>query len=215
MSRPKITLLIASSIDGRIALPCGGESHLGSIEDKKILNNALSGVDATIFGSGTLKAHKSTFLVRNYSNDQILAKSNQPISIVAGNPNHFSYDWQFFKQPIKRWLLNSNSIHLVNKENFEKEFLFKKNLNNVLKILYKEGLHSIALMGGTKLIYSFALENLIDEIKLTIVPKIIGGKYSWIPDSKENLIFNYKQEWRLLETKELETNEIYLHYSKI
>ena len=215
MSRPKITLLIASSIDGRIAFPGGGESHLGSIEDKKILNNALSVVDATIFGSGTLKAHKSTFLVKNYSNDKILEKSSQPISIVAGNPSHFSYDWKFFKQPIKRWLLNSNSIHLVNKENFEKEFLLKKNLKNILKLLYNEGLDSIALMGGTKLIYSFALENLIDEIKLTIVPKMIGGKYSWIPDSKENLIFNYKQEWRLLETKEFATNEIYLHYSKI
>ena len=60
MSIPRVTIVIASSLDGRIAFPEGGESHLGSKEDKRMLNNTLSMVDATIFGLGTLKAHQST-----------------------------------------------------------------------------------------------------------------------------------------------------------
>ena len=48
---PRVIIVIASSLDGRIAFPGGGESHLGSDEDKKILNQNLSMVDATIFGS--------------------------------------------------------------------------------------------------------------------------------------------------------------------
>ena len=63
MSIPRVIIVIASSLDGRIAFPGGGESHLGSEEDKKMLNQNLSMIDATIFGLGTLIAHKSTCLL--------------------------------------------------------------------------------------------------------------------------------------------------------
>ena len=62
MSIPRVIIVIASSLDGRIAFPSGGESHLGSEEDKKMLNQNLSMVDATIFGLGTLKAVSYTHL---------------------------------------------------------------------------------------------------------------------------------------------------------
>jgi 5-amino-6-(5-phosphoribosylamino)uracil reductase len=35
LSIPKVIIVIASSLDGRIAFPGGGESNLGSDEDKK------------------------------------------------------------------------------------------------------------------------------------------------------------------------------------
>ena len=84
MSIPRVIIVIASSLDGRIALPGGEESHLGSDEDKKILNQNLSMVDATIFGLGTLIAHQSTYLVKNLTdNDEVNISKSQPISIVA------------------------------------------------------------------------------------------------------------------------------------
>ena len=52
MKKPEIILVIASSLDGRIAYPQGGETHLGSGYDKKLLNKSLTTVDATLFGSG-------------------------------------------------------------------------------------------------------------------------------------------------------------------
>ena len=64
MKKPEIILIIATSLDGRIAFPQGGESHLGSEYDKKLLSKFLTKVDATLFGSGTLKAHQSTFLIK-------------------------------------------------------------------------------------------------------------------------------------------------------
>ena len=94
MSIPRVIIVIASSLDGRIAFPGGGESHLGSDEDKKILNQSLSMVDATIFGLGTLKAHESTYLIknRNENNEEKISKS-QPISIVASNSKNFNSNW--------------------------------------------------------------------------------------------------------------------------
>ena len=98
MNTPSIAIIIASSLDGRIAFPSGRESHLGSKEDKRILNENLSIVDATIFGLGTLKAHQSTYLVKNYcKNGEIKFSKNQPISILASNSKKFEKDWNYFE----------------------------------------------------------------------------------------------------------------------
>ena len=45
----------------------------------------------------------------------------------------------------------------------------------------KAGINRLALLGGANLINSFIKEDLIDEIKITIAPRIIGGKFTWIP----------------------------------
>ena len=91
MNIPRVIIVIASSLDGRIAFPDGGESHLGSDEDKKLLNQHLSMVDATIFGLGTLIAHKSTYLVKNLTNnDEVNILKSQPISIVAVSYTHLT-----------------------------------------------------------------------------------------------------------------------------
>ncbi len=213
MTRPKIVLIIASSLDGRIAFPHGKESHLGSIEDKKMLNKALFQVDGTLFGSGTLKAHKSTFLLKeNFSNRRKKISNFQPISIVASNSNNFSDNWLYFKQPITRWLISTNSEVINN--NFSRTFIFNTSWQNTLTALWDEGIKILGLLGGTQLINSFAKEDLIDEIKITIIPKIIGGKYSWIPFKKNGQFSNFNERWEIKDLKTLKTNEIFVHYAK-
>ena len=115
MKTPSIAVIIASSLDGRIAFPNGGEAHLASKGDKRMLDENLSNVDATIFGLGTLKAHKSTYLVKvQCGNGVIKISKNQPISIVASNSMKFSKNWSYFKQPVTRWLISSNNNKLEN-----------------------------------------------------------------------------------------------------
>ena len=216
MKKPKIILVIASSLDGRIAFPQGGETHLGSKYDRKLLNKSLTKVDATLFGSGTLKAHQSTFLLKKKhflkNKDEILL--NQPISIVAGNSINFVKSWRYFNQPIKRWLISSDRNIKDSKVNFEKTFFYENSWLHTLNILKKEGIDKIALLGGSKLIESFFKEDLIDEIKITICPKVIGGKYTWIPFKEENVICNFKNIWKIKVTKVLNTSEIFMHYTK-
>ena len=102
MSIPRVIIVIASSLDGRIAFPRGGESHLGSEEDKKMLNQHLSIVDATIFGLGTLIAHQSTYLIKNLNgNEEVTISKKQPISIVASNSKKFNSNWEYFRQQLK------------------------------------------------------------------------------------------------------------------
>ena len=216
MKRPEIILVIASSLDGRIAFPQGGETHLGSKYDKQLLNKSLTKVDATLFGSGTLKAHQSTFLIRKNhflkNRQEILA--NQPISVIAGNSENFSKSWRYFKQPIRRWLISSNRIIKDSKVNFDKILFYENSWLHTLNILKKEGIKRIALLGGAKLIESFFKEDLIDEIKITICPKLIGGQYTWIPFKEKNEIINFENRWEMKMTKVLKTSEVFMHYTK-
>ena len=216
MSIPRVIIVIASSLDGRIAFPEGGESHLGSEEDKKMLNQNLSMVDATIFGLGTLKAHQSTYLIKNYceTNKAKLLKS-QPISIVASNSKKFNRNWRYFRQPIRRWLISSNKVVNLSNNYFEKELFFEKSWEKTLISLKKKGINDIALLGGTKLINSFLKEDLITDIKITIIPRIIGGRYTWIPPEQTNEIFNLKRLWEIKSIENLMNNEIHIHYKKI
>tara|TARA_B100000900_G_C20500814_1_gene683646 strand:+ start:265 stop:927 length:663 start_codon:yes stop_codon:yes gene_type:complete len=215
LNTPRIVIIIASSLDGRIAFPQGGESHLGSTKDRKILDEYLSTVDATIFGLGTLKAHQSTYLVKNhYENGEIKISKNQPISMIACNSMKFNKDWKYFKQPIKRWLISSNKTDEKEKIDFDKEINYKNSWSETLLSIKQAGINRIALLGGAKLINSFVKENLVDEIKLTITPRIIGGQFTWIPTEKTNQIFNFKQFWNIKSIQELDKNEIHIHYTR-
>jgi len=215
LKTPSIAIIIASSLDGRIAFPQGGESHLGSTKDRKILDEYLSTVDATIFGLGTLKAHQSTYLVKNhYENGEIKISKNQPISMIACNSMKFNKDWKYFKQPIKRWLISSNKTDEKEKIDFDKEINYKNSWSETLLSIKQAGINRIALLGGAKLINSFVKENLVDEIKITIAPRIIGGQFTWIPTEQTNEIFNFKQFWNVKSITELDKNEIHIHYTR-
>ena len=215
MNTPSIAIIIASSLDGRIAFPNGGETHLASNKDKNMLNENLSNVDATIFRLGTLKAHQSTYLVKvNCENGAIKISKNQPISIVASNSKKFSKNWTYFRQPVKRWLISSNKNNKLENINFEKEIYYKNTWKQTLLSVKKSGINRLALLGGAKLINSFIKEDLIDEIKITIAPRIIGGKYTWIPSEQTNKIFSLKQMWKIKSIKELGANEIHIHYTR-
>ena len=216
MNIPRVTIVIASSLDGRIAFPEGGESHLGSDEDKKMLDQNLSMVDATIFGLGTLKAHQSTFLIKNRceGNETKISK-NQPISIIASNSKKFNKNWKYFRQPIRRWLISSKKVDKSSNNDFEKQIFFENSWKKTLISLKKQGINNLALLGGAKLINSFIKEDLITDIKITIIPRIIGGRYTWIPPEQTNEIFNLKRLWEIKSIKNLMNNEIHIHYKKI
>ena len=216
MKKPKVILIIAISLDGRIALPFGGPSPIGSYKDKNLLDKSLVDIDATLFGSGTLKAHQSTYLrkERNFLKNKKQISNSQPISIITGNSEKFSNKWKFFNQPLKKWLISSSKIIKNSNLNFDKTFIFENSWAETLNILKKEGIHKMALLGGAKLIYSFIKEDLIDEIKITICPKIIGGNLTWIPSNNSNEIYKLTNNWDIKQIKKLSTNEIFVHYKK-
>ena len=113
LSRPFVRLVLAISLDGRLAPPGGGAAQLGGRGDRRALEESLAWADACLIGAGTLRAHQCTCLIRDadlLETRRGADRSAQPIAIVVSRSSGFSLDWPFFQQPLERWLLSSATI---------------------------------------------------------------------------------------------------------
>jgi len=216
---PWIKLVIAISLDGRISFTPSSKNNLGGSGDRKVLEEALASADACLMGGNTLRIHKNTCLINNQKiikNRQLKGQSLQPICIVVSHKVNFNDDFPFFNQPINRWLI-TDSKKIAEKETikgFDRIISFKENWIEALNKLKKDGLSKIILLGGAKLAESLLKEDKIDELQLTISPKILGGKNCWTPYGLKNLpmeMYNY-DSWILREMQNLGNNEIMIKY---
>ena len=98
MNNQQVRLVLAISIDGRLAMPLGGRTELGKKGDRRVLEEALAWSDGTLIGSGTLKEHQSTCLIHDgdlIKRRQASGRSSQPISVVISNQRQFSKNWNY------------------------------------------------------------------------------------------------------------------------
>ena len=219
MKNQWVKLVIASSIDGRIAYPEGGKTQLGSSGDRFVLEESLAWSDAILIGGQTLRDHQSICIIKNqYLIKKRVSegKAEQPISLVASNQIDFPINWLFFKQPIQRWLLQKLNTHneSILPNGFNKRIYLQLKWRDSLDDLYQKGFSKIVLLGGSNLISSFLKENLINELQITITPHLLGGSYCWVSSELNNLksIMNNSENWILKETKNLGNNELLLRY---
>ena len=218
MKKQWVKLVLASSIDGRIAYPEGGKTQLGQSGDRLVLEESLAWSDGILMGGQTLRDHQSICIIKNKSllKQRISAgKHEQPIALLASNQINFSVDWLFFRQPVQRWLLqkkdNKNKVTPLN--GFDEKIYLKNAWRESLDELYQRGISKIVLLGGANLISNFIIENLIDELQITITPHILGGNYCWV-SSKLNTIINLNNKWVLKESAKLGNNELLIRYYK-
>ena len=219
MKKQWVKLVLASSIDGRIAYPEGGKTQLGNSGDRLVLEESLAWSDGIIMGGQTLRDHQSICIIKNKSliKKRVLeGKNEQPISLIASNQVDFSINWPFFKQPVERWLLQAQSKRnedlLIN--GFHKQINLKFKWSDSLKYLNEKGLSKIVLLGGAKLISTFLTEDLINELQITITPHLLGGSYCWVSSKLNNLnkIIEKDNSWILKESKNLGNNELLIRY---
>ena len=91
-SRPFVRLVLAISLDGRLAPPPGGAAQLGGEGDRRALEHALAWGDACLIGAGTLRAHQCTCLIRS---PQLLeqrrseGRAEQPVAVVVSRSPDF------------------------------------------------------------------------------------------------------------------------------
>ncbi len=219
MKKKWVKLVIASSIDGRIAYPEGGKTQLGQSGDRLVLEESLAWSDGILMGGQTLRDHESICIIKNKNllkQRTSEGKNEQPIALIASNQIDFPTNWLFFKQPIQKWLIQkqdkNNEIMLPN--GFDKKINLKLTWRDSLDDLYQKGIAKIVLLGGANLISVFLLEDLIDELQITITPDLLGGCYCWVSSELRNLkeIMNQKNNWILKESKKLGNNELLIRY---
>ena len=214
-NRPTVRLVLAISLDGRLAPPEGGAAQLGGKGDRAVLEQALAWADACLVGAGTLRAHQCTCLIHD---PQLLeqrrqeGRPEQPAAVVVSRQAEFPQDWLFFRQPLRRWLLAPSSP----KQGFDHWLPLAESWSAQLQTLPGLGVQRLVLLGGAGLAADLLREDVVDELQLSLVPALLGGEHTWLPLDASGLPASLSQPgaWALSETRLLGRDELLVRYRR-
>jgi 5-amino-6-(5-phosphoribosylamino)uracil reductase len=210
------TLVLAMTVDGKIADGGRSAAKFGSPEDFRHLEEQVAQADAVLIGAGTLRVHGTTMRVLDPALIQARVQRGQtpqPIQIVCSRSGNLDPDLKFFRQPVPRWLLTTADI-------MSKEFDRVLQINHGQDIDWQQawvelaglGIDRLCILGGSEIATALWEQDLIDELQLTICPLIFGGDTAPTPCMGAGLAI--PRELELIRNESI-GQEVYLHYRRI
>ncbi|MHA1527362.1 MAG: 2,5-diamino-6-(ribosylamino)-4(3H)-pyrimidinone 5'-phosphate reductase [Promethearchaeota archaeon] len=179
IKRPYVILSAAMTIDGKIATK-SGDPELSDENDWREVHKLRTQVDAIMVGKGTIlkdnpKLHIKFFKHKGYY--RIIVDSNLSIPLDS---NVIIYQPEIYPTII----CTTENVSMEKIKEFESRNVKiiksgsgkQVDLTKLLLILSNMGIDSLLLEGGGNLNWSFIEYDLIDEMRLTIAPWIVGGK---------------------------------------
>ncbi|MFX1344688.1 MAG: 2,5-diamino-6-(ribosylamino)-4(3H)-pyrimidinone 5'-phosphate reductase [Promethearchaeota archaeon] len=177
--KPYIILSAAMTIDGKIASK-EGDPKLSDEVDWKEVHKLRTQVDAIMVGKGTILKDNPKLHIKFYEHTgyyRIVVDSNLTIPIeskvISFEPEKYpTIICTTENVPIKKISkYEEKKIKVIQSGKGE-----KVDLRKLMPLLKKLEIQTILLEGGGNLNWSFIENDLIDEIRLTIAPWIVGGK---------------------------------------
>jgi diaminohydroxyphosphoribosylaminopyrimidine deaminase / 5-amino-6-(5-phosphoribosylamino)uracil reductase len=174
--RPYVTLKIAMSLDGKIALNDFTSKWITNEESRKFVHRLRSFYDAILIGKNSALQDNPSLDVRNVKGRNpvrliIDRNATLPINLNVYKDDNYLNTYTFISSKL------SESNKIANKK-INKIFLNENNhtfqLKNILKAIYELEIASVMVEGGGNLFGQFIKENLFDDIYCMIAPKIIG-----------------------------------------
>jgi 5-amino-6-(5-phosphoribosylamino)uracil reductase len=205
-----VRLVLAISLDGRLAPPHGGAAQLGGSGDRRALEEALAWADGCLIGAATLRLHGSTCLI--HAPDLLGRREQrglppQPTAVVVSRSGAIPAGLPFWRQPLQRWLLAPAGV--VAPPGFGTHLPLGP-WRQALADLARRGLERLALLGGASLAGALLAEDLVDELQLTLCPLLLGGAAHWL----QLPALDHPSHWELLEGRDLGGGEWLLHYRR-
>ena len=219
--RPHTTVVLASSVDGKIADVDRSPARFGSAQDKAHLEQQIAQADAVLFGAGTLRSYGTSLPISSpelLQQRQQQGKPPQPIHIVASASGAIDPDLRFFRQPIPHWLLTTQAgdRHWRGLSQFERILIAETSADSLdwptaFAQFSALGIQKLAILGGGTLVASLLEASLIDELWITVCPLLLGGVTA--PTLVEGTGFSQAiaPRLQLLEVRAIDS-EVFLHY---
>ena len=155
--RPWVTVKIATTLDGKIALHTGDSQWITGDTSRTYAHVLRSQNQAILVGSGTVKADNPRLTCRLNGVDHTLAR------VVVGNVE--SKDYHVF----------DGSAPVYHFTNPDRNGDGKVDLHDVMHSLFEKGINRLMIEGGGRIIASLLHKGLIDEIHWIHAPCVIGG----------------------------------------
>ncbi|MEX2195023.1 MAG: dihydrofolate reductase family protein [Thermoleophilaceae bacterium] len=181
--RPYLVLNMVSTADGKVVLD-GRSGGIGDDADRALFHALRTRVDAVMMGAGTLRAERYGRLVRDAGRRAERERAGldpDPLAIVVSARLALSPDLPLFAAEGQRVVVLTSAeaeleaaadIHYLRAPDGRLE------LGPLLRRLREEhGVRSILCEGGPTLNASLLHEGLVDELFLSLAPKLAGGSH--------------------------------------
>jgi riboflavin-specific deaminase-like protein len=207
---------LATSIDGKIATHNRAHVPFGTPADRKQMRVLRKRADAIIQGASTLRAFKRPLLIAE--------TGRQAINIVVSSKlEGISPSWPFFTDPrTLKMIFVGPDCPKARIKKFEKLAVVchlgapspqSSIAAQIIHDLQKIGVKRLLVEGGGGLMWDFAKLNLIDEVNLTLTPRIVGGVHA--PTLVDGIGFEPREIVNLkLKSCRRLGDELYLVYKK-
>lgn len=176
--RSFVTLSFAQSLDGSITIKRGQWTAISGSESMRMTHQLRASHEAILIGIGTALADDPQLTVR-------LVEGPQPQPVVVDCYLRLPLKAKLFEHPRPPWIFTSLEASEDRQKALEAQgariIRFpavsegRISLTKVLEFLYQEGIESVMVEGGARIITSFLVAQLVDHMVVTIAPKILGG----------------------------------------
>jgi len=183
---PYVTLKAAMTLDGKIADASYQSKWITSTSSRKQVHKLRAEYDAVLIGANTVNKDDPQLTVR-------LAEGRNPKRIILDPQLKIALDRKIFHSEKNVFLFASSEKRGSSKalllENLGVKLCFLKvdankqfHLKTILKKISNEKIASVLIEGGAKIFNSFIKENLFDELKIFIAPKLLGSGIPFLSD---------------------------------
>ena len=220
--KPHVFLNMAMSLDGKISTRDDTGPRFTGSADKVRLREIRTRADAILVGAGTIVADDPTFTERGIYKDKRVQRgmSPQPIKVVVSGTGSVPESARMFQPngaqalvftstrivPNRLKILKrvADAVHIVGDEQVD--------FFQIIEILARTyHVKSLLIEGGGQVNFAMFRENLIDEVYLTLSPRVIGGCNVPTPVGGEGFNFVDLIDLELLDHRVV-NSEIFLHY---
>ncbi len=176
MKRPRVILNAAMTLDGKIATRTGN-SEISSKEDLLRVHRLRTEVDAVMVGSNTAIIDDPRLTVH-----KIPHKGKQPMRVVVDSKARIKPTARVFNDEAKTIVAVSRKADAARvKEIMKKAEVIvcgddRVDLRGLMEALRGRGIKTLLLEGGGNINWGMLKEGLVDEIKVAVSPRLVGGR---------------------------------------
>jgi riboflavin-specific deaminase-like protein len=180
--RPHVAVNFVESVDGRAAFE-GRSGALGDEVDRELFHGLRGRVDAILVGTGTLRAERYGRLVRDPDRRAAREAAGlrpEPLAVVVSRSLDLPPDIPLFQDPDSTIVVYTSSdaappdcpaeVELVRLDPAE------TTMTTALRRLHDDhGVRSVLCEGGPTVFGALVHERVVDELFLTLAPKLAAG----------------------------------------
>ncbi len=216
-----VTINMAMSVDGKISTWRRESIALGSPEDRHTMDVLRAKSDAVIIGSRTLALDGWPVRVRD--REIRLRRSRRglpphPLNVVMSTALEMSPRCQFFRHPkTQKLVITTRAAPQSRIRRFAQcaEVLVlpgkRVRPGRVVDVLHSRGMNRILVEGGGELNFSFFKEGLVDELFITITPRVLGGSAAPTPVDGRGFLSRSQIPLELVSSRR-RGDEVFLRY---